>query len=438
MMRITLFFLTYALLTACTSVTTPPLTSTPISTPAVSSTFETLTPILTEPSRTNTPTPELTKTLTPTKTSTSSPTSSVPVSLQPDNPYYILYAVSLEVLMGADDQELMRLAPDLTGVDYARYNFREGEIASLDKSEVVRLGSNPFVIYKDNEGEVSMWWNVEKGEIEHVQKSEYIDPQTSFKVEAFMVTDNSWVENFSGKWWEKNEINEGDTAKLLFEYPLAINNMWNNHNDEFESNFNREYGTPKNDHYWDPNTTDSQLDNFRNRGISLLRSDIDNLEGDEEIKVDLGRNGDFKLNKEGVSLQVRFEYSHKYSSRDWFFSPYYDFDLIDVVSEGNSAELTVNMDRNYMLNLYGAWYVGGPMVSAIRQITAANNASGIADNGEINLRSVTDTFLEISCDPSQIGNYLSFVRDEYGLIGAPYYDVVNTSSYPHDCLLKQR
>lgn len=299
-----------------------------------------------------------------------------------------LVSFTYEQALKMTDEEILAAASRFKkDFDFkGEFHFKTEGVTNLTPVEVLRSGENkelPYILYKDQNEEIKMLYNIKEGVWEHAELSEYTDPETGFKVRAFLVTDNTEkysVEKNWNKWYGLNEIQEGVLAKAVFEYVLPLNNAWENHEEDFLKKLNAT-GTPKS---WYSlgisKMSRTQIRSFANWIRNLWKIDIPSISEENPIEVPLGRKGDVTLTGKEATVVFRISYSNQYATRSYSYDVFGDMGDYRVISGTDISEVLVTVNRSSPALPV---YPGGLLINNLRSLTATGfTLSGISKDGE--------------------------------------------------------
>lgn len=320
----------------------------------------------------------------PTPTATPEPATPTPEPTPTPEEVTFTYEQALEMT----DEEILAAAQTFKeDFDFKKeFHFKTEEVTNLTPVEVLRSGENkelPYILYKDQNEEIKMLYNIKEGVWEHAELSEYTDPETGFKVRAFLVTDNTEkysVEKNWNKWYGLNEIEEGVLAKAVFEYVLPLNNAWENHEEDFLKKLNAS-GMPQ---AWYAvgisKMSRAQIRSFVNWTRNLWKVDIPSISEENSIEVPLGRKGDVTLTDKEAIVIFRISYSNQYATRSYSYDVFGDTGDYRVISGTDISEVLVTVNRSSPTLPVCP---GGLLVNNLRSLTAAGfDMGGILKDGE--------------------------------------------------------
>lgn len=384
-----------------------------------------ITPTLEVPTSTFTPPP--TETSIPPPTDTVEPTEVQPteevvaISVNPDDPYELNFSINQEEINIASDERLIEIAPSFNeGFDYTKLGIKEGEVTSITSlGEVIKVGNNKLIPYQNQEGNVIVGWDVEKGEMVHFYKSVYTDNQTGITINSYVYTDNEWAKD-NKIWWELDELSEGDLSKAFFDYPLALNYMWGYYQKEFlveGIDLDIENTIYTIDTFWLKmnNTTHQDLVELQRTAASRLRGEIDSrIMSGEETKLEIGRMGDLTITDKNINVLYKINYDSNYIIRSYSNPPFGDYGHTSAEQGGdNGVIININTDRahknNRMIHL-----VGSPIQHALFGVTAGGySSSWYSPNTKEPRRSIGDLIMFQTCGEEVIGDYLSRLQGKF-------------------------
>jgi hypothetical protein len=364
------------------------------------------------------------------------------ISINPGDPYKFDSTIGLEEIASASDGRLVEIAPSFSeGFDYTKLGFKQGEVETLTKSgEAATIGDNKLVPYLDQNGEVIMGWDVEKGEMVHLGKSVYTDEQTGITINSYVYTDNEWARD-NNTWWELDELSEGDLSEAFFDYPLALNYMWAYHNKEFVERLRLKYWQDI-DSFWSQFyhvLSGEEIKSYQTRALQLFRQEINGrIAGGEETKIRLGRMGDLGITEKNIDVLYKMNYSSNYSKRSHSNAPFGDMGHVSAELEGiNDVVININIDRWHKNNRM-IHFVGSPIQHALFGITAGGHSlAWYSENTKDAWKSFGDLIMFQTCGEEVIENYLSKLQGDFAEEGAvPKVDWVN-SKFP-TCTVSER
>lgn len=335
------------------------------------------------------------------------------VRLEEGNPYAILSKYEFNELVEMADEELLSLAP---AIQIENYGFMSSEnVSSLNPSYVVRIGESltPFVVYTSQNGDVKLWWNIENGSIEFVERSDY-SAKSGLQVTSYLVTGNNFREQL-GKRVKLDEKNPGDLSMAWAEYALPINSYYTNHIEDFEKwvgtsgpGADRVY----NNFIW--KHTNESIQKFVEQARAVFKQDLSNLptDGSGKLNIDMGRHQFVEVGNQEVVLIHRvnystsWDYSREYGgfsqSTFWRVSP----------KGGDTIIVDYSIDQRFL-----DWpVVGSPLLLAVRQATVgeslsiADAESGYNASGQ---PSLTGQLVFDLGGEGEVLNYLNLLGDDY-------------------------
>jgi hypothetical protein len=313
---------------------------------------------------------------------------------------------SIKELLLKQDDELLKLAPQLTPADYGL------EVNTLSPVEVLRIGESgkiPYLLYGDENDKIRIAWNIEKGEFEHVEQSVYYDALSDFTIRTFLVTDFSWRMN-GNSWFKLDEAEEGGLSKAIFEYPLALNNMYTNHYDDFRV----KYGLSNRDSdIWYSREVISQQKHswIRSDALNLFRHDLVTIPEGELWKIKLRPAESIRLNNNSLLIILRIQFDKHYSLTLTTNGVFKFAQFFSVYNGTGYSELVIEMDQDPRIESL----VGGVLVEVLREITAGGTYSYFNDAPRT---STTDKMVQELCGKNKFDLYMRLVNSEHQLIGA--------------------
>ena len=334
------------------------------------------------------------------------PAEEIRASINNDDPYLVRAENNLQAMTG---DELIAYSPVFDqGFDFTRYKFAEGEVTALTaSSEILQLGEQRFVPYLNQDGKIVIWWNVEKGEMEHVASSEYIDPETGFKLTSYVAFDKGWVDE-GKKRGDLDKMGEEGISKAIFEHVFTWNNIYANHPDFWASEL--KYDKYNISEYVRLGMTYDDLVNLHESALEILKKDI--LGGEITIPLNASQKVHISASEPSV-LVIKINYKpggESFGIND----PFGFFGQLPIITAyDDSAIIQINADLNYIYfgwgekgNLTNAKSPGGILVQTLRNMTVGNNISALTTEELYYSRSLSDLMVEALCGKDVITAYL--------------------------------
>ena len=335
---------------------------------------------------------------------------------------------SVDILIAKADDQLLKIAPQLNARDY------QLNLEQLIPTQVFRIGAagdTPYVLYTDENDLVRMGWNVAEGTIEHAALASYTDNESGMTVQALVITEPQVVKQEHLFYLFQPDHVER-LPKAIFEYTLAINNLYWNHRDRF---FELLGSNEAHDILvWSllGKMNSKKISALQTEALALLRSDLQNLEQGQKITIPVGDQKFAKFNRQEAFFVIRvsFKTIELVNNYNGPFRNLRKFQL--HTGANNNVDIMVPGSR---LNI-----VGGFLVELLREMTAGG-ASGSAHNRNSGSRrisiSTTDAMMSDVCGEDVIKTYLG--RIPYGFKQKGVVPSIDSATLPLPlCVIQEK
>jgi hypothetical protein len=355
----------------------------------------------------------------------------------------ILPSFGTDLLRARSDIQILEAAPNLAPQDYGL------EVSSLIPARVLHLpNSNEIleIFYADPENIIRAAWDLVSNTILVVSQASYKDPDSGIEVRMLLVNDPYyarylWYSFINSEPAGTNDLSLSSIPHAVFDYPLAINNFYTNHSDEFYKLLR--ISKPDQEDIWkkldqvSPNTM-SQL---HNQALLALRSDSKNLPEGQNLSILFGNNLPISMDPDSgleIILLLKSSSNGLPEKNNSFFRKSFFWRYIGI----QSGQLILEVSNNYN-NL-----VGGSILAMLREMTAGGASGSRYEYLTTRQRpktehSTTDAMVLDVCGLERIELYWQQLPSEYQqkkvvpLIDELTNNQSNNKKFPSDCGLKE-